>query len=115
MHEYHICLLVIPLLPVQEGRRNSRDRSPPIGVHLHKAPPPGTKAPPGEALTLVYKRKDTPYRHEMVCSLQQEQCDAATLQQTDYLNFTSQHLVQVKQKHRGGCVPSDLKTVMFGG
>lgn len=58
---------------------------------------------------------DTQYRREMVCSLQQEQYDTAAIQQTDYLNVTSQRLTQIRQHTEKDECLQMLKTVVLEG
>ncbi|KAJ8016711.1 hypothetical protein DPEC_G00010160 [Dallia pectoralis] len=58
---------------------------------------------------------DTQYSREMVCSLQQEQYDTAAIQQTDYLNVTSQRLTQIRQHTEKDECLQTLKTVVLEG
>ena len=63
------------------------------------------------------RQLDTPYRHKMVCSLQQEQCDTAVVRQTDYryLNVSSYHLAQIKRLTGEDACPQSLRAVVLEG
>ena len=61
------------------------------------------------------QRTDTQYRREMVCSMQQEQCEAAAIQQADYLNVTSQRLAQIRKHTEEDVCLETLKSVVLGG
>ena len=61
------------------------------------------------------QRTDTQYIREMVCSMQQERCDAAAIQQADYLNVTSQRHAQIQKHTEEDVCIQTLKTVMLGG
>lgn len=61
------------------------------------------------------QRTDTLYRCEMVCSMLQEQCDTAAIQQADYLNVTSQRLAQIRAHTEADVCLQTLKAIMLEG
>ena len=61
------------------------------------------------------QRMDIQYRREMVCSMQQEQCDTAAIQQADYLNVTCQRLAQIRKHTEEDVCLQTLKSVVLGG
>lgn len=63
---------------------------------------------------LLVSRTDTQYKCEMVCSMQQEQCDAAAIQQADYLNITSQCHTHIRKHTEEEVCLAMLKSVVLG-
>ena len=57
-------------------------------------------------------RTDTQYRREMVCSMQQEQCDTAAIQQADYF---SQCLAKTQKHTKEDVCLQMLNSIVLGG
>ncbi len=65
--------------------------------------------------TALTQKTDTPYRRKMVCSLQEEQYNTVAIQQSDYLNVTSQRLTQICQHTEEDLCLQTLKVVVLEG
>ena len=61
------------------------------------------------------QKSDTLYRREMVCSMQQEQYDTAAIQQSDYLNVSSQRLAQIRRHTEEDVCLQKLKSAVLEG